>query len=199
MNIWFNAIARAGGIEVAPNTGSTNAGPSTRRRRRAAVQDLSALNDHILKDLGLHRGDIRSVVHEMIPFASDTGSTPAGPSNTHRNGPTLARRVLAGTSGGASLQALENWVSRLGQSLNTQRRRRAVVRERRAAVRELSALSDQILKDIGLQRDEILSVVDEMIPVAAATPGDVPAERKQARRLPLTGAIFGAQPCAQPC
>jgi len=192
MNIWFNAIARAGGIEVAPGTGSTAAGPSTRRRRRSAVRDLSALNDHTLKDLGLHRGDIRSVVHEMIPFASDTGSTPAGPSNTHRNGPTLARRILADIGGGGSLQALESRVSRLVQSLNTWRRRRA-------AVRELSALSDQILKDIGLHRDEIRSVVDEMTHVAAATPGDSPAERKQARRLPLTGAIFGAQPCEQPC
>ena len=196
MNIWFNAIARAGGIEVAPDTGSTNAGQSTRRRRRAAVRDLSALNDHILKDLGLHRGDIRSVVHEMIPVAPDTGSTPAGLSKAHRNGPALAWRVLADIGGGASAQALERWVSRLGQSLNTRHRRRAAVRERRAAVRELSAL---ILKDIGLHRNEIPSVVDEMIPVAAATPGGSPAERKPARRLPLTGAIISAQPCEQPC
>ena len=135
MNIWFNAIARAGGIDVAPST----------------------------------------------------GSTPAGPSQAHRNGPTLARRFLADTSGGASPQGLVGRVLRLGQSLNTRRRRRA-------EVRELSALSDHILKDIGLRRGEIRSVVDEMIPVAAATPGDSPVEKKQARRLPLTGALFGAQP-----
>ncbi len=140
MNIWFNAIARAGGIEVAPGT----------------------------------------------------GSNPAGPSTAHGNRPTLARRVLADIGGGVSPQALESRVSRLGQSLNTWRRRRA-------AVRELSALSDHTLKDIGLHRGEIRSVVHEMIHVAAATPGDSPAERKQAQRLPLAGAVFGAQPCEQPC
>ncbi len=140
MNIWFNAIARAGGIEVAPGT----------------------------------------------------GSNPAGPSTAHGNSPTLARRVLADIGGGASLQALESRVSRLGQTLYTGHRRRA-------AVRELSALSDHTLKDIGLHRSEIRWVVHEMTRVAAATPADAPAERKQAWRPALAGAVFGAQPCEQPC
>ncbi len=135
MNIWFNAIARAGGIEVAPGT----------------------------------------------------GSNPAGPSKAHGNRPTLARRVLADIGGGASLHALASRVSRLGQALSIGRRRRA-------AVRELSALSDHTLKDIGLHRSEIRSVVHEMTRVAAATPGDPPAERIKARRPPLTGTILGAQP-----
>lgn len=34
---------------------------------------------------------------------------------------------------------------------------------RRAAIRELSGLSDQILQDIGLVRDDIRTVVDEML------------------------------------
>ncbi len=140
MNIWFNAIARAGGIEAAPGT----------------------------------------------------GWSPAGPLTAHGNRPTLARRVLADIGGGASLHALESRVSRLGQALSVGRRRRA-------AVRELSALSDHTLKDIGLHRSEIRSVVHEMTRVAAATPADAPAERKQARRPALAGAVFGAQPCEQPC
>ncbi len=135
MNIWFNASARAGGIEVAPGT----------------------------------------------------GSNPAGPSKAHGNRPTLVRRVLADIDGGASLHALESRVSRLGQALSVGRRRRA-------AVRELSALSDHTLKDIGLHRSEIRSVVHEMTRVAAATPGDPPAERIKARRPLLTGTILGAQP-----
>ena len=139
MNIWFNAIARAGGIEVAPGT----------------------------------------------------GWSPAGPSTAHGNRPTLARRVLADIGGGGSLQALESRVSRLGQALSVWRRRRA-------AVRELSVLSDHMLQDIGLHRGEIRSVVHEMIRVAAATPGDPPAERIKARRPPLTGTFLGAQPCEQP-
>ncbi len=135
MNIWFNAIARAGGIEVAPGT----------------------------------------------------GSNPAGASTAHGNRLTLARRVVADIGGGASLQALESRVSRLGQALSVWRRRRA-------AVRELSVLSDHMLQDIGLHRSEIRSVVHEMTRVAAATPGDPPAERIKARRPPLTGTILGAPP-----
>ena len=140
MNIWFDAIARAGGIDVAPGT----------------------------------------------------GWSPTDAPKARRNRPTLARRVLADIGGGASLEALGSRVLRLGRTLSVWRRRRA-------AIGELSALSDRTLEDIGLHRGEIRSVVHEMIPVAAATRAAAPAERKQARRLALAGAVFGAQPCEQPC
>ncbi len=74
----------------------------------------------------------------------------------NRGIPTLVRRVLADIGGGVSLQALESRVSRLGQALSVWRRRRA-------AVRELSVLSDHMLKDIGLHRSEIRSVVEELL------------------------------------
>ena len=74
----------------------------------------------------------------------------------NRGIPTLVRRVLADIGGGVSLQALESRVSRLRQALSVWRRRRA-------AVRELRVLSDHMLKDIGLHRGEIHSVVEELL------------------------------------
>ncbi len=126
MNIWFNAIARAGGIEVAPEqrlfppsqtkASQTKASqPKVRRNRttpglarrvvadiaggaplhsietgvsrlvegfraargrRAAIVELSALSDDTLKDIGLHRSEIRSVVHEMTRAAAPAKRQP---------------------------------------------------------------------------------------------------------------------------
>ncbi|MCH8999871.1 MAG: DUF1127 domain-containing protein [Proteobacteria bacterium] len=137
MNIWFNAIARAGGIEVAPE-------------------------------------------HRIFP--------PRQPkARRNRTTPGLARRVVADIAGGAPLRSIETGVSRLVEGFRAARRHRATIGE-------LSALSDHALKDIGLHRSEIRSVVHEMTRVAAATPGDPLAERIKARRPPLTGTILGAQP-----
>ncbi len=36
------------------------------RARNAAISELSRLNDHLLKDIGIHRGEIRAVVDEML-------------------------------------------------------------------------------------------------------------------------------------
>ncbi len=56
MNIWFNAIARAGGIEVAPSTGSNPAGPSTAHGNRPTlarrVLAASALHHWLLGNIG---------------------------------------------------------------------------------------------------------------------------------------------------
>ena len=136
MNIWFNAIARAGGIEVAPGTGFSPADAPKARRTR----------------------------------------------------PTLARRVLADIGGGVSLPALASRILRLGQALSVWHRRRA-------AIGELSALSDHTLKDIGLNRGEIRSVVHEMTRAAAPARRQTPVSRRPA----LADTVLGARPCAQPC
>ncbi len=44
------------------------------RRRHAAISELSALSDRMLEDIGLHRGEIRSVVHEMTRAAAPAQS-----------------------------------------------------------------------------------------------------------------------------
>ncbi len=111
-------------------------------------------------------------------------SQPKAPRN--RTTPGLARRVVADIAGGAPLRSLETGVSRLVEGFRAARRRRA-------AIDELSALSDHALKDIGLHRGEIRSVVHEMARAAA------PAEKKQVRRPALAGTFLGARPCAQPC
>ena len=136
MNIWFNAIARAGGIEVAPEQRIfPPSQPKTRRNRTT---------------------------------------------------PGLARRVVADIAGGAPLRSIETGVSRLVEGFRSWHRRRA-------AVRELRALSDHTLKDIGLHRSEIRSVVHEMTRAAESAKGPVPKSRRPAETF------LGAQPCEQPC
>lgn len=109
----------------------------------------------------------------------------------NRTTPGLARRVVADIAGGAPLRSIETGVSRLVAGFRA-------VRRRRAAIGELSALSDHALKDIGLHRSQIRSVVDEMTRVAAPAQRQ-PISRRPARRLPLAGTFLGAQPCEQPC
>ncbi|MCH8926015.1 MAG: DUF1127 domain-containing protein [Proteobacteria bacterium] len=110
----------------------------------------------------------------------------------NRTTPGLARRVVADIAGGAPLRSIETGVSRLVEGFRAARRRRA-------AIGELSALSDHTLKDIGLHRSEILSVVHEMTRAAASAQRPTPVSRRPARRLPLAGTLLGTRPCEQPC
>ncbi len=50
------------------------------RQRRAAIAELSRLNDHLLKDIGIDRNEIRAVVNGML-------SRPSAPA--HRSAPAL--------------------------------------------------------------------------------------------------------------
>ncbi len=49
----------------------------TWRTRRAAIDELSRLNDHLLRDIGIHRGEIRAVVERIVSRPSVSGRSPA--------------------------------------------------------------------------------------------------------------------------
>ena len=98
MNIWFDAIARAGGIDAAPNHAISHARPRKSRRSRAepglarrlvtdiggavplrafqalrhwrrrgkAYRELNALDNRVLRDIGIDRGSIRELVDAQL-------------------------------------------------------------------------------------------------------------------------------------
>ncbi len=98
MNIWFDAIARAGGIDAAPNRAVSHARPRKSQRNRAepglvrrlvtdiggavplrafqalrhwrrrgkAYRELNALDNRVLKDIGIDRGSIRELVDAQL-------------------------------------------------------------------------------------------------------------------------------------
>lgn len=49
-----------------------------RRRRRIAIAELRSLDDHLLADVGLTRGQIERAVHGRLPRRCQTFSRPAG-------------------------------------------------------------------------------------------------------------------------
>jgi uncharacterized protein YjiS (DUF1127 family) len=51
---------------------NTTAAWQRSRRRRAALRELDALDDHILHDIGLRRSELSSLVAEMIGAAPAT-------------------------------------------------------------------------------------------------------------------------------
>ena len=52
---------------LAAQRASAIAGAITKwNKRNKAIRELSALNDHLLKDIGIFRGEIRTVVDAML-------------------------------------------------------------------------------------------------------------------------------------
>ncbi len=130
MNIWFNAIARAGGIEVPANARLASAPTSNRAEQPR------------------HPGRARQVLRAMR---------------------RAAWRLLC---------RLETW------------------RRTRTAIRELRALPDRILWDIGLPRGEISAVVEAMISGSA---GHAAPPERGAVVLPFKRSYRPAKigPCAR--
>jgi uncharacterized protein YjiS (DUF1127 family) len=132
----------------APKRTGSNHRPSEWSRRarvRRTVRELSRLDDEMLADVGIVRGEIRAVAEALSK----------GPIVEPRKEPALVRWFRAA------------------------RRRLA---QRRLA-RELAALDDHVLNDIGIQRSQIpmaaLAAVSGNDPRSTAVPGDLPAAARQ--------------------
>lgn len=67
---------------------------------------------------------------------------------------------------------------------------------RRKAIAEVGALSDRILKDIGVSRGSIRELVDARLRPKAETKAEAVAWD---RRPSPVGLGFSARPCTQPC
>ncbi len=109
-------------------------------RRRAAIRELEALDDHRLADIGLVRGNIREAVERAAAEAP----------------PVKGFGDLAG----AGLAALR-WVPvrPVAGLLGLVQRRL----QRRATIRQLEALDDRMLADIGLLRRDIPGALDRQV------------------------------------
>jgi uncharacterized protein YjiS (DUF1127 family) len=108
-------------------------------RRRAAIRELELLDDRMLADIGLVRGKIREAV--------ERAATEAPPAETR------------GDIAGAALSTLHKWLSvhRVAGLFALAR----LWLRRRATIRELEALDDHMLADIGLLRSEIPAALDQ--------------------------------------
>ena len=109
-------------------------------RRRAAIRELEALDDHMLSDIGLVRGNIREAV--------ERAAAEAPPAKTGRD------LAVAG------LSALRNWIP-VRQVAGLFGLARQWLK-RRATIRQLEALDDRMLADIGLRRRDIPAALDRL-------------------------------------
>ncbi len=110
-------------------------------QRRAAIGELQALDDRMLADIGLVRGGIDEAVDRAA--AARIAERTEQPSLAANLSAKLRAWDLEGRT--AELYArLRGWL------------------KRRATIRELQALDDRILADIGLLRPDIANAVDRM-------------------------------------
>jgi uncharacterized protein YjiS (DUF1127 family) len=110
-------------------------------KRRAAIRELEALDDRILADIGLVRGGIDEAVDRAA--AARMAEQAAAPS--------LASGVLATLRAWNPGRRAVGLMARFPQWL-----------KRRATIRELEALDDRMLADIGLLRPYIPAEVDRL-------------------------------------
>jgi uncharacterized protein YjiS (DUF1127 family) len=111
----------------------------SRLKRRASIRELEALDDRMLADIGLVRGDIHEAVDRAAATRAAEQDAPA----------TLASNLLA---------ALREWNPGHRASGLLARFRQWL--RRRATTRELKRLDDRMLADIGLLRRDIPAAVD---------------------------------------
>jgi uncharacterized protein YjiS (DUF1127 family) len=121
-----------------PATEPAVRGALTRRIRRWRTRrELEALSDSVLSDIGVRRSEIPTLVNQL---------------SGQNDGPAAGAAMEPAPSAGAHLPAV------LGNVLGVLR----VQIRRWRARRELKALSDQVLNDIGVRRSEIPALVNQI-------------------------------------
>ncbi len=118
---------------------------SFRRLRRRTIKEFASLDDRLLHDIGLERGRIPETVDAMLRRQPDPAFPVSwiGPEseNTGDSFPVRVFKTLA-----------KAWV-------------------RRRAINQLARLDNRLLRDIGLDRDQIPAAVDAMLDRKPATGG----------------------------
>ncbi len=167
--------SKAGGLSVfayqaVTALDSTITGAAARiskwRQRGLAIRELSELDDRTLKDIGISRSEIRSVVTGLLD------GTPRRPTDVRR-----IRRRVVGTA--AARRAV---VDRISRGLRAIARRYDEWRKIRAAVHELGSLNEWLLNDIGLTKGDVLALDTGQISL-----DDLEARRQE--RLPHYGVV----------
>ncbi len=91
MTIWTDTIALGAGTPAATDHRRANSAPAKARlgtavrraieglrhwrRRRRAIAELGTLDDHMLKDIGISRGQIRDVVDTQLRLQAGAGTS----------------------------------------------------------------------------------------------------------------------------
>ena len=149
----FNGLLRLTGLNTLARLVADSVVYPARKwfMHRRTIAELRQLDDHLLLDIGLCRGDLGYFTDQLIDAKM--------PAPAPRKG----------------------MLTRLHRAF-----------QRRTAIRELDALDDRLLADIGLVRGDIPQVVEDMLPVTGTSAGSsaVAAVTRLARNLTLAAAAL---------
>ena len=117
-------------------------------------------------------------MNPYMQFPLISSSLEAGPSRSAQHAADPLDQMVSGYSY-RTINAVEALAGRVARTVRRAAAAIRASRQRRSAIRELMSLDDRALKDIGLHRSEIRSVVDDLMrtgPKSPAPPRPRPVE-----------------------